>query len=236
MREPGEFVLSDGILGRAVEGIVTRRRRERRAQRYLIVGWDETAAALVRLNVDHPMRLWLVLQLQTKLEQPGTAGSNRRRQLLDQIELPLQCPRRRHPLGTCRADRGPTASQQTCTGEAGSRSPRAGDRPVKRDLHKLFRTARRGAGFRHGGDHWKLKHQPTGASHLLRHNAILPAGRAQLASRRAQSRAHHAGDTMTMIQAIAFAVILGFAVLGALEFDRRLASCGGLILAAGERP
>ena len=38
---------------------------------------------------------------------------------------------------------------------------------------------------------------------------------------------------MTMIQAIAFAVIVAFAVLGALEFDRRVATCDGLILVEG---
>ena len=41
---------------------------------------------------------------------------------------------------------------------------------------------------------------------------------------------------MNIAQAIAFAVIVAFAVLGALEFDRRVASCDGLILAAGQRP
>ena len=89
MREPGEFVLSDGILGRAIEGVVTRRRRERRAKRCLIVGWDETAAALTRVQADHTMRLWLVCQLQTKLEQPKDGWIRPRRQLLDQVGLPL---------------------------------------------------------------------------------------------------------------------------------------------------
>ena len=88
MREPGEFVLSDGILGRAIEGTVTRRRRERRAERRLIISWDETATALVRLRVDYPMRLWLVLQLQTKLERPKDGWVKPRQQLLEQVELP----------------------------------------------------------------------------------------------------------------------------------------------------
>ena len=88
MREQGEFVLADGILGRAVEGAVTRRRRARRAQRYLQIGWDDTAAAAVRLNTDHTTRLWLVLQLQTALERPEDGWIKPRRQLLDQIELP----------------------------------------------------------------------------------------------------------------------------------------------------
>ena len=88
MREPGEFVLADGVLGRAVETSVTRRRRERRGQRYLDIGWDVTAAAMVRMNADHAARLWLVIQLQTRLEQPADGWIKPRRQLLDQIELP----------------------------------------------------------------------------------------------------------------------------------------------------
>jgi hypothetical protein len=88
MREPGEFVLSDGILGRAVEGTVTRRRRESRAKRYLTINWDETAAAVVRLQTDHATRLWLVLQLQAKLNRHKDGWIKLRRQLLDQVGLP----------------------------------------------------------------------------------------------------------------------------------------------------
>src|SRR5215212_1805549 len=88
MREPGDFVLADGILGRVAESSVTRRRRQRRAQRYLHVGWDDLAAAAVRLNTDHATRLWLALRLQTTLEQPRDGWIKPRRQLLDQIELP----------------------------------------------------------------------------------------------------------------------------------------------------
>jgi hypothetical protein len=88
MREPGEFVLADGVLGRAVESSVTRHRRERRAKRYLHVRWDETVAAAVRLSTDHAMRLWLVIRLQTTLEKPEDGWIKPRRQLLDQMELP----------------------------------------------------------------------------------------------------------------------------------------------------
>ena len=88
MREPGEFVLADGVLGRVVENSVTRRRRERREQRYLDINWDTTAVAMVRMNADHAARLWLVIQLQTRLERPADGWVKPRRQLLDQIELP----------------------------------------------------------------------------------------------------------------------------------------------------
>ena len=41
---------------------------------------------------------------------------------------------------------------------------------------------------------------------------------------------------MNVVQAIAFALLVGLAVIGALELDRRLTGCGGLILVAGTRP
>lgn len=88
MREPGEFVLADGVLGRAIESSVIRRPRGRREQRYLHVNWDITVAAMVRMNADHTARLWLVIQLQTKLERSVDGWIKPRRQLLDQIELP----------------------------------------------------------------------------------------------------------------------------------------------------
>ena len=164
MREPGEFVLSEGILGRAVEGIVTRRRRERRAKRCLVVGWDETAAALVRLRVDYPMRLWLVLQLQTKLDQPRDGWIKPRRHLLDQVELPLHV----RNVVTSLEHAGLIEVQRRVS-NANWRGWRplaaGGGRLVKRDLQALFRTAKaRGWVIeRTRSDHFKLKHPPTGA-------------------------------------------------------------------------
>ena len=66
MREPGEFVLADGVLGRVIENSVTRRRHECRLRGAPVVG-D---------------------QLQTRLERPADGWVKPRRQLLDQIELP----------------------------------------------------------------------------------------------------------------------------------------------------
>ena len=43
---------------------------------------------MVRMNADHAARLWLVIQLQTRLERPADGWVKPRRQLLDQIELP----------------------------------------------------------------------------------------------------------------------------------------------------
>jgi hypothetical protein len=43
---------------------------------------------MVRMNADHTARLWLAVQLQTKLELPKDGWIKPRRQFLDQIGLP----------------------------------------------------------------------------------------------------------------------------------------------------
>ena len=71
------------------------------------------------------MRLWLVLQLQTKLERPKGGWIKPRKQLLEQVELPRQVRNVIASLeraGLIEVQRQP---EQTGTGEAGNRPPRA---------------------------------------------------------------------------------------------------------------
>jgi hypothetical protein len=71
-------------------------------ERHLHVDWDITVAAMVRMNADHTARLWLVIQLQTKLERPSSLH-----ELIAKLDPAVLGREARAQVGKGAGERGP---------------------------------------------------------------------------------------------------------------------------------